>query len=198
MHWVTRVFTAVLLCPLVAFQALGQDPQPAQAAPALNIVILEGEGAINNIKQRTAREPIVRVEDENHKPVAGALVLFELPQNGAGATFANGAHTATFTTDQNGQVVARGLRPNRIQGKYQMKVTASSQGRTAVTTISQTNVVAAGAGAGAAAGISTKLLVILSTLGAAAVAGGVYAATHSGGKSPTTVTAGSPGVGAPK
>ena len=32
--------------------------------------IVEGEGAINNIRLRTAREPIVQVEDENRKPVA--------------------------------------------------------------------------------------------------------------------------------
>src|SRR5579863_5849082 len=62
----------------------------AQDAPKLSIVILEGEGAINNIKQRTAREPIVRVEDENHKPVAGAAVVFTLPSQGAGGTFAGG------------------------------------------------------------------------------------------------------------
>jgi hypothetical protein len=36
----------------------------------LNLVIVEGDGVINNIRQRTAREPIVQVEDENHKPVA--------------------------------------------------------------------------------------------------------------------------------
>ncbi len=59
----------------------------------LNIVIIEGEGAINNIKQRTAREPVVQVEDENHKPVAGAAVIFALSDQGAGGTFAGGAHS---------------------------------------------------------------------------------------------------------
>jgi hypothetical protein len=193
---VPRCYLSGLLCAVLAVQALA-DPFPYADDAPLNIVIIEGDGAINNIKQRTAREPIVQVEDQNHKPVAGAAVLFELPQNGAGATFAQGAHTATFVTDQTGRAVAHGLRVNKIQGKFQIKVTATSQGRTAVTTISQTN--AAIGGAAVAGGvISAKLLIILSAVGAAAAAGGVYAATHSGGKSPTTITPGSPGVGAPK
>ena len=179
---------AAVLCVVVAAQAYPEDVP-------LNIVVIEGEGAINNIKQRTAREPIVQVEDENHKPVAGAAVLFELPQNGAGASFAQGAHSATFVTDQSGRAVARGFRANRIQGKFQIKVTATSQGRTGKTTISQSNAAVAGAVGGI---LSLKLILILTAVGAAAVAGGVYAATHSGGKSPTTITPGTPGVGAPR
>lgn len=186
---------AVLLCAVFTAHAIAFPLPPADDAP-LNIVIIEGDGAINNIKQRTAREPIVQVEDQNHKPVAGAAVLFELPQNGAGATFAQGAHTATFVTDQSGRVVARGMRINKIQGRYQIKITATSQGRTATATISQTN--AAVGGAASSSGLlSLKTLAIIGAIGAAAVAGGIYAATHSG-KSATTITPGSPGVGAPR
>src|SRR4051812_20333682 len=36
----------------------------AQVAPMLNLVVIEGEGAVNNIRQRTAREPVVQVQDE--------------------------------------------------------------------------------------------------------------------------------------
>ena len=61
-------------------------PATAQVAPMLNLVVIEGEGAVNNIRQRTAREPIVQVEDENHRPVAGAVVVFMLPSNGAGGS----------------------------------------------------------------------------------------------------------------
>src|SRR5881398_1442797 len=97
---------------LLIFQLL---PALAQDQGGLNLVIVEGEGAINNIRQRTAREPIVQVEDENHKPVAGAAVVFLLPSNGAGGSFANGARTLTMTTDNQGQAVARGLKPNGIK-----------------------------------------------------------------------------------
>src|ERR1039458_5924957 len=89
-------------------------PATAQVAPMLNLVVLEGEGATNNIRQRTAREPIVQVQDENHKPVAGAIIVFTLPSNGAGGAFANGARTLSMVSDNQGQAVARGFRPNGL------------------------------------------------------------------------------------
>jgi hypothetical protein len=193
---------AVFLSYLLVMQVL---PAPALAQAdtgQLNLVIVEGEGAINNIRQRTAREPIVQVEDENHKPIAGAAVVFLLPDNGASGVFANGSRTLTTVTDAQGRAVARGFRPNNVQGKMQMRVTASHQGKTANATISQTNVSAAVAGA-AATGISAKLLIILAVAGAA-VAGGVVAANRGGGSTPaatptppTTVTPGSGTVGPP-
>ena len=185
----------------------------AQTAPAkLNLIIVEGDGAINNIRQRTAREPIVQVEDENHKPVAGAVVVFLLPNQGAGATFAGGSHSLTVITDSQGRAVARGLRPNTGQGQFQIHVNASFNGQTASASIAQSNAVGAagaGAGAAAAAGISGKLIAVLVVVGAAAAAGGVYAATHSGSSSGpagssnspaviTTIAAGTATVGAPR
>src|SRR5689334_10476333 len=99
---------SIVLAALLALPAA--PPLTAQApAPKLNIVVVEGEGAINNIRQRTAREPIVQVEDENHRPVAGAAVVFTLPSNGAGGAFANGAHTLTTVTDAQGRAVAHGF-----------------------------------------------------------------------------------------
>jgi hypothetical protein len=174
-----------------------EGPAPGQ----LTIAILEGEGAINNNKQRVAREPIVQVEDENHKPIGGAVVTFTLPNQGASASFANGAKTLTVTTDSKGQAVARGLRPNNVNGEYQVRVNASYQGKTANTTVTQTNALGAAAGA-AAGGLSVKLITILAIAGAAA-AGGAIAATRGGGnntpqQTPTTVSAGTPTVGGPR
>ena len=83
---VSRVLSAALICAIVAPTLRLQ----AQDAGRINIVIVEGDGAINNVRQRVAREPIVQVEDENRKPIAGAAVTFLLPNQGAGASFANG------------------------------------------------------------------------------------------------------------
>jgi len=175
---------------------------PAAGAGQLNLVIVEGEGATNNIRQRTAREPIVQVEDENHKPVAGAAVVFLLPDQGASGTFANGSHTLTVTTDSQGRAIAHGFHPNHVQGQFNMRVSASFQGKTGTATISQTNAAIAGAAGAAAAGISVKLIVILAIAGAAA-AGGAIAATRGGSSTPapgattTTISAGTGTVGAP-
>lgn len=132
--------SCLLLTNLLGARSLSDPPQDV---PKLNIVIVEGEGALNNIKQRVNREPIVQVEDENHKPIAGAAVVFFLPTTGPGGTFANGSQTLTVTTDNLGRASAKGIRPNHMTGKMQIRVTASSNGLTASATITQMNVVGA-------------------------------------------------------
>src|SRR5215813_4481173 len=143
---------ALLLALLAATwtRAWGQEAK-------LSLVVLAGDGAINNIRQRVAREPIVEVRDENDRPVAGAVVTFTLPSDGPGATLSTGGKFLTSVTDAHGRAVATGLRPNGVNGPFEIRVTASYRGQTAKTVVHQSN---AGFGA-AAAGLSTKWLVIL-------------------------------------
>lgn len=198
-----RAVSVALFCAILA-QSLPMRAQQAPNAPAtgkLHIVIVEGEGAINNVRQRVAREPIVQVEDENRKPVAGAVVTFLLPNQGAGAAFPNGAQSLTITTDAQGRAVARGLKPNNVNGQYQIRVTASFQGQTASAVVSQTNAVTAAASAGG--GLSAKWIAILAVAGGAVAAGAAIAATRGGGNgntggSPTVIVPGSPTVGGPQ
>jgi hypothetical protein len=175
----------------------------AQVAPVgqLNIVVVEGEGAINNIRQRTARDTIVQVEDENHRPVAGAVVVFTLAGR-AGGVFPNGTNTLTVITDQSGRAAARGLRPT-LQGRLDIRVNASFRGQTASTTVTQTNVSQAAAAAGAAhAGLSLKWIVVIVAAAGAAAATGAVIATRGGATASapvsTTVTPGTGTVGAPR
>ena len=193
--------TALVLVFLLGGQTFGPTLYAQEAAePKLKIIILEGEGAINNIHQRTAREPIVQVQDENNRPVGGALVLFALPENGASGTFANGSKTYMTNTDAQGKAVGHGLKPNKTEGAYQITVTVTHQTLKATAVINQSNVT--GVAAAAAGGVSAKLIIILAIAGAAA-AGGIVAATHGGSSTTTTtmqttVSAGNPTVGPPK
>jgi hypothetical protein len=200
MRGLAMVLSGLLALPL-APGAMAQD-----TGARLNLVIVEGDGAINNVRQRTAREPIVQVEDENHKPVAGVAVLFALPTQGAGGTFADGSHTLTVMTDDQGRAVMRGMRLNSVKGQFQIHVTASHNGLTASATITQTTAAAAGAAGAAAAGISGKLIAVIVIAAAAATGGAIYA-THSGGSNNSTATpatalvtisAGTGTVGAPR
>lgn len=203
-----RTFLASLLSILMGLEipvvrAYAQEAPPPQR---LNIVIVEGEGATNNIKQRVAREPIVRVEDENRKPIAGASVVFALPSNGASGAFTNGSRLLTVMTDQNGQAAMRGFTPNNTPGQLQVRITASFRGQTATATMTQTNVALAGAAAGMATG---KLIAILAVVGGAAAAGVAVAATRGNNgpsptgpttppNTPTVISPGSPTVGPPR
>ncbi|HVN80176.1 MAG TPA: carboxypeptidase-like regulatory domain-containing protein [Terriglobia bacterium] len=198
-------FISLVLVLLLAGHTFGLALRAQEVAgPKLKIIVLEGEGAINNIQQRTAREPIIQVQDENNRPVAGALVLFALPENGAGGSFANDTRTYMTTTDAQGNAVAHGLKPNKTEGAYQIAVTVTLQSLKATAMINQSNV--AGGATAAAGGVTRKLIVILAIAGGAA-AGGIVAATHGGGSStststattpPTSVSLGPPTVGAPK
>jgi hypothetical protein len=189
----------------LALLLLAGSPVRAQApaqAPRLKIVIVEGEGAINNLRQRVAREPVVRVEDENDRPVAGALVTFLLPSDGAGVVGPNGERVLTVVTNDQGEAVARGLQSNNTPGDFEIQVRASHQGQTATTSIKGSNLAAA-----AAAGVGVGKILAIVLIAAGAAAGGIVAATSGNGnggpgpgsapRPPTTLTPGSPSVGAP-
>ena len=164
----TWILTACLAT--TGWQA-GSLPAFAQETGAddLRIVIISGEGFTNNIKKRTAHEQIVEVRDRNNKPIAGATLAFLLPNSGPGGTFANGAHSLTVTTNQAGRAVAM-VRPNNVVGAFKINVTASFQGQTATTAITQTNAAVAAGGAGAGGGISGTAIGIGAGVTAAAVA----------------------------
>lgn len=202
---------AVALCCLVMNAACPSwAQQTPAAAPSLVITILDGEGALNDIRQRTAREPIIEVQDENHKPVAGAVVLFTLPSSGPSGAFADGSQIFSTVTDNAGRAVAQGLRPNNISGQFDVHVRVTYNNSTAETTIHQKNVsglssgnaqqASQGSTAGGTVATSTHGLSVKTTLiivGSIAAAGTIAGVLATRGGSSTNITAGTPTVGAP-
>ena len=126
--WVTQA-VAILLCATVA----------RSAATVPRIEVVEGDGAINNIRLHHAKEPVVRVVDQDGHPMPNVAVTFLLPGNGPGGTFADGKNSLTVMTDENGRAVGQGLRPNGNAGQFQIRVTTSFAGQVATANISQTN-----------------------------------------------------------
>jgi hypothetical protein len=158
------------------------SPRPQTAGQAaLRIVVLEGEGAVNIIQQKTAVAPVVEVRDRNDQPVAGAIVRFAI--RSGRATF-SGARTLSVTTDAGGRAVAAGFAPTSTGG-LQIGATAAFQGQTAAITIAQTTVTtaaqaaaassAAGASAGGGGGLSTTTIGVIAGAAAGGVAVGVKA-----------------------
>lgn len=193
----------VFLVLLVLLNLLHAPAWSQQAVTGLSITIVEGEGAINNVRQRVNREPIVQVDDNNRKPVAGAVVVFLLPDQGASGTFTDGSRMLMTVTDNQGRASARGIRPNGQSGPMLIRVTASFQGLTASAVITQTNAAAASAASGAGLSTAAKWAIILGIAGAAAAAG-IVVATHGGSSTPSSsapppivITPGTPTVGGP-
>jgi hypothetical protein len=164
---------------------------------SIHVVVVEGDGAINNIRSQRAKEPIVRVEDANNHAVGGAVVNFLLPADGASAIFGNGGRSLTLTTDDRGEAVARGLHPNRSAGSFQIHINASHEGQTAAAFIKQTNVDSGSR--------SSKKIALIAIIGGAA-AGGAAVALHGGKAKPaaaviqpgTVVVPGNPSLGGPQ
>lgn len=169
---------SLLLIPLLISNLLAPSAV-AQTAASIAIVVVAGEGAINNVNERVTRDVIVLVEDQSHKPVTGAAVSFFLPNEGPGGTFPNGTNSLTTTTNEQGRAAARGIQFNNQAGPMPIRVSASYAGRTASLIINQSNVltgtssVGRGIGGGAGGGMSktTKILIIGAIAGAGAAAG---------------------------
>jgi hypothetical protein len=158
-----------------------------QAPSKLNINVVEGAGAVNNIRTRAAREFAVEVDDENDKPVPGAVVTFVAPNQGPGGAFAGDTQLLTVMSDKDGRAVAGSYRPNSAVGDYNIQVTATYGGETASATISQSNRALAVA---AAKKSNKRVLILVAVAAAVAVgAGAGLAGGHGSSSSSSTSTA---------
>jgi hypothetical protein len=183
----------IFLVSLLSAALVVVPDQAASPQPALRIVVVKGEDAVNIIQQKTAVAPVVEVRDRNNLPVPGVAVTFTV--GGQGASF-GGLSTLTVTTNAAGQAAAAGLTPT-MAGAVQINATALVQGQALTATITQTNVLtaaqaasAAGATGGATGGATSGAAAAggggglsATTIGivGAAVAGGAVAATQIAG-----------------
>jgi hypothetical protein len=163
------------------------------------IEVLEGDAAINNIRQHRAKEPVVRVVDQDGHPIPNVAVTFLLPGKGAGGTFADGQSSLTVMTDENGRAVGHGLRPNGNAGQFEIRVTTSFEGQAATANIMQTNAEPAQGGG------SSKTILIVALIGGAAAAGAAVAlrGKSSSASTPPTnpgavISPGNPSFGPPR
>ena len=180
---------AVLLCAVLA--------RSATTVPRIEVV--EGDGAINNIRLHRAKEPVVRVVDQDGHPIPNVAVTFLLPGKGAGGTFADGQSSLTVMTDENGRAVGHGLRPNGNAGQFEIRVTTSFEGQAATANIMQTNAEPAQGGG------SSKTILIVALIGGAAAAGAAVAlrGKSSSASTPPTnpgavISPGNPSFGPPR
>lgn len=177
-----------------------------QAAPKTNLVetqsgglkiaVLEGEGAMNNIKARTATSPAVEVRDAENKPIVGAEVVFQLPAAGPGGVFNSWMRTQTVRTDAQGQAASQAMTPNDQPGRFNIKVTAREGKRTASLVIAQSNTVA---GTEKQARSRKVLWTVVALAAVGGVAGGI-AGTRGDSKTtvPISITPGAVTVAGPK
>jgi len=177
---------------------------PAEPPGVLKVVVIEGEGAINNIRTRSATAPVVEVRDENDKPVAGAEVIFQLPPAGPGGVFHGWMRSQTVRSDAQGRAAASGYTPNDQAGRFNIKVTATLGKKTGSVVIGQSNAYRGGGSAPGVSGGRSNWWKIVLGVGAAGAVIGAVAATRGNGTStpaatnPITITPGPITVGSPR
>src|ERR1051325_7752073 len=133
-RWTQTVVAALLAASIAA----GADPRPLQ------INVLEGEGAFNDIKKGLARSPVVEVKDDAGRTVENAKVAFQLPETGASGTFLDGSKTFVATSDRQGRAAAPGLKPNKVEGAFAIVVTASKDGSVGRAEVRESNTLGGG------------------------------------------------------
>jgi hypothetical protein len=181
---------------LSLFAALSCQAQPVsgpqsglvQSTGGLKIVVVEGEGAQNNVRTRSATQPLVEVRDDTDKPVPGAEVVFQLPPAGPGGVFNGWMRTQTARTGPDGRASTNGFAPNEEEGRFNIKVTATSGTKNTSAIIAQSNTRGGGAAGGSQAKSKSNLWKVLLVLGAAGLTGGIIAATRGGDNSSTVTT----------
>jgi 5-hydroxyisourate hydrolase-like protein (transthyretin family) len=178
-------------------QPQAERAQPGPSPSKLNINVIEGAGAVNNIRTRAPHELTVEVDDENDRPIAGVVVTFFAPNEGAGGSFAGDTQLLTVLTDKDGRAVASSYRPNGTVGDYKIQVTVAYNDQTATTSISQSN--QAPPVTAAKSKSNKKVLLIVAAAAAVAVGAGAGLAgghgSNSSSSSSSSTTTASLGLG---
>lgn len=150
----SRLLSIVLATLIAVSSCFGQAPSAAPAQPPapalpgspLTVFVLDGKNAVNSIPMLRAVAPVVEIRDQNDFPVEGATVVFTVPAQGPGGTFAAGGNTFTARSDARGQATTPAMTP-RAAGKFDIVVVATLGTRKGQTTISQTNAMTSYSGA---------------------------------------------------
>jgi hypothetical protein len=115
-----RIACARTMALLVSFALAAQDVP-------LHITVVSGEGAVHAAGAHVAKPVIVQITDGSGRPVEGARVSFQIPEDGPGGLFATGLRTDLVTTDSRGRAVVRSLQLNRIAGSFSIRITAAKE-----------------------------------------------------------------------
>ena len=97
---------------------------PINAAVIIQLRVVQGEGTIYPAGSRATRGMTVQVTDEAGNPVEGASISFQLPESGPTGVFSNGLRSEVATTNSEGKATVWGMQWNRVAGPFEVKITA--------------------------------------------------------------------------
>lgn len=158
---------------------------PSYASVIVQLKVIEGEGTVYRTGTRATRGLTVLVTDEGGKPVANAAVSFRLPEDGPGGVFNSGLRTEVITTGVDGRATVWGMQWNKNAGPVEIRITAvKDQARAGlISTQYLSDAVAPKAGGEGVFSTShkgrLKWILIAAGVGAGAAAGLLFARSNS-------------------
>ncbi len=97
---------------------------PLHAAAAIQLKIIEGDGASYRTGTRAATGVTVMVTDSAGQPVNQASVTFLLPDQGPSGVFNSGKRDQLVTTGPDGRATVWGMQWNKTAGPVEFRITA--------------------------------------------------------------------------
>src|ERR1039457_2145048 len=163
---------------------LGQTEITPPPTKGFTVAILQGDGLVNPLPRPPATHLSIRVNDTRGVPIRNAVAVFELPAEGASASFPDGSMVKVILTNDKGEAMVD-IKSNEVPGKYQPTVMVNYLGQSSVIRLNQENTflfhaeAATGRHSLLKGGFFSKKTVLI--IGAAAVAGiATIFATHRG------------------
>ncbi|MCC7236875.1 MAG: hypothetical protein IT163_16320 [Bryobacterales bacterium] len=121
------------------------DAQPVASLPVergLKLVVLAGNGEVNDIQKRLPGLIVVEVRDTDDRIVEGADVVFRFPPSGPSAYFPGPKLTQTKRTNAQGQASPDAWVPNSQAGNVLVKASATYANLMGETEITMVNAAA--------------------------------------------------------
>ena len=100
----------------------------------LNLVVLQGLDALNDVRTPTTTMLVVEVRDENYLPLEGATVEFEFPATAPSGSSEGGVRIKKAITNAQGQAFTA-FEPNPEAGRFSIQARATFGAKTGMVTI---------------------------------------------------------------
>jgi hypothetical protein len=205
-HWLPQVLSVLLaLPPNAGAQQPADSVKPMAPLPvvqSLKVMVLAGEGELNDLERKVMAPLVVDVLDQNGRPVEGAAVVFRFPLNGPSASFSNGEKARTVRTNADGQAAAVDWMANGEVGKFQVRVNASRGNELGEAVFSMSNVSRITEEIKSKdkhkSVWSSRWVKIGIAAGAAGAVAGIVLATRGGSTSSVSASPGTPTIGGPR
>ena len=117
---------------------LGQTEVTPPPIKGFTVAILQGDGLVNPLPRPPASHLSIRVNDTKGLPISNAVAVFELPAEGASASFPDGSMVKVVLTNDNGEAVVD-IKSNEVPGKYQPTIMVNYLGQSSLIRLNQEN-----------------------------------------------------------